>query len=332
MRSVVFVTLTLLFLSSGTTVVLSELPRPSNVRITSLNMGLLLEWDGPQDSTENVTYTAEFKSYVQTFKAVCRNTTALHCDFTSELKPFGVYSFRVRAQLQGESSSWVETDTFTMDEHTTIGSPTVILNTVGVDIEVTIKDPVFWLTGLRDVYASATYHITYWKEGQRDKAMQLNDVVHNRVVLSRLESWTKYCVQVQVKTKRFNKHSQPSNVVCESTNKGTVALWVVALGIIVGVAGLVALVVCGVLYCRTLVRFFCPKVKVPEHFKEYLLEPPHSSVFLAMQNSTQPEEVYHSVCIMEEAIEWAADAENPLWDTKPGGTQPDQAETMEGER
>lgn len=327
MRSTVFVTLILLFLRFGITVVLSELPRPSNVRITSLNMELLLEWDGPLDSTSYMTYRAEFKSYVQPFKAVCRNTTALRCDFTSELKHFGVYTFRVRAELSGESSSWVETERFTMDENTTIGSPSVILNTAEIDIEVTIKDPVFRLSELRDVYASATYHITYWKEGQRDKAMQINDIVHNRMVLPGLEPSTKYCVQVQVKTKRFNKQSQLSNIVCESTNKGTIALWVVALGIIVGVAGLVAMVVCGVLCCRKFVRFLFPKVKVPEHFKEYLLEPPHSSVFLAMQNSTQPEEVYYSVCIMVEVKEWAADAENPLGDTEPGGTRPDQAET-----
>ncbi|CDQ98767.1 unnamed protein product, partial [Oncorhynchus mykiss] len=45
----------------GMTAVLAELPSPSNIRITSINMGLVLEWDPPQNHTGNLTYRSEYK-------------------------------------------------------------------------------------------------------------------------------------------------------------------------------------------------------------------------------------------------------------------------------
>lgn len=43
------------------TAVLAELPSPSNIRINSVNMGLVLEWDPPQNHTEKLTYRSEYK-------------------------------------------------------------------------------------------------------------------------------------------------------------------------------------------------------------------------------------------------------------------------------
>ncbi|CDQ82329.1 unnamed protein product [Oncorhynchus mykiss] len=63
MQSTVF---TILFVKvcltlHGITAVLAELPSPSNIRINSVNMGLVLEWDAPQNHTENITYRAEYR-------------------------------------------------------------------------------------------------------------------------------------------------------------------------------------------------------------------------------------------------------------------------------
>ena len=58
-----------------------------------------------------------YRGFYPPYKVMCGNITELRCDFSSVLQPFGVYSFRVRAELQGEGSPWVEISNFVMDEH-----------------------------------------------------------------------------------------------------------------------------------------------------------------------------------------------------------------------
>lgn len=50
-----------------------------------------------------------------------------------------------------------------------IGPPSVILNASGINIEVTIMDPVFRIKTFRDVYTMASYNITYWEKDHKDK-------------------------------------------------------------------------------------------------------------------------------------------------------------------
>lgn len=306
--------------------VLAELSRPRNARIASHNMGLVLEWDDPQNDTENMTYTAEYKGFINSYTAVCRSSAARRCDFTSKLTAFGVYFFRVRAELDGENSAWVQMEAFTMDEHTTLGAPTVVLNSSGTDLEVTIRDPLLLLSDFRTVYPHATYNITYWTDGQRGMAKHMVGE-QSRVVLTGLKPWTRYCVEVQVATQRFSKHSQPSSTMCERTTKGNDTPWIVALVTFVVIAVLLGLVVPGVLYCRGIGWVLWPKGKLPEHIKDYLSEPRHSSIFLAMQNSSQSEEIYHQVSLMVPAEE----GEPPLVEAGPNCTQADQEGETKGE-
>ncbi|XP_046902678.1 interleukin-10 receptor subunit beta-like isoform X1 [Hypomesus transpacificus] len=217
MKAAFCIPIVLLFFMDGG--VLAELPPPINVRIDSINMELVLQWDAALNTTDNITYTAEYRGFYPPYKVMCGNITELRCDFSSVLQPFGVYSFRVRAELQGEGSPWVEISNFVMDEHTEIGPPSVILNASGINIEVTIMDPVFRIKTFRDVYTMASYNITYWEKDHKDKAVHMSDIEQPRMVLPDLESWTSYCVQAQVKTLRLNKLSQPSGVVCETTRK-----------------------------------------------------------------------------------------------------------------
>ncbi|XP_062312524.1 interleukin-10 receptor subunit beta-like isoform X1 [Osmerus eperlanus] len=323
MKAAFCIPIVLLFFMDGG--VLAELPPPINVRIESINMELVLQWDVALNTTDNITYTAEYRGFYLPYKAVCGNITALRCDFSSVLLPFGVYSFRVRAELQREGSPWVEILDFGMDEHTKIGPPSVILNASGINIEVTIEDPAFRIKKFRDVYTRASYNITYWEKDQRDKAIYMSDIEQHRLVLPYLKFWTSYCVQAQVKTLRFNKLSQPSDVVCETTGKEGDKAWVLAVVIIVVVAVLVGLVVCGVLYGKKMVRFIWPKVKLPKHFKEYLWEPRDSCVFMAVQTSPPPQEVFHPVRVMAE------DTPSEFPPTATGLTVTDHDETTVGE-
>ncbi|XP_071341642.1 interleukin-10 receptor subunit beta-like isoform X2 [Trachinotus anak] len=178
-----------------------------------------------------------------------------------------------------------------------IGSPNISLFSNGATIEVSIKDPVFAVSSLRNVYISATYNISYWKDGQKEKAKHISNVQQNRVVLSDLDPRTKYCVQVQINTESNPHPSKPSGVVCASTTRED-APWVAAVLTFVLMAVGVALVVVLVVYRESISVFFCPKDALPQHFKEYLLAPPNSTIYLAMRNSHPPKEVYHQISIL----------------------------------
>ncbi|KAG7463676.1 hypothetical protein MATL_G00179110 [Megalops atlanticus] len=296
-----------------TAAVLATVPEPKNVTVTSVNFGVVLEWESPRDAPGNLTYSAEFWIYSSGFTPGYRNINKTRCDFTKYLTAFGLYKFRVRAELQEETSPWVETPEFSIDKHTHIGAPTVKLISKEGNIEMEIQDPDMRIRKLRDVYSKVSYNIRYWKEDEADEVSMLNDQPQNRVVLLQLEPWTRYCVQAQVYIPFPEKSGEFSKAMCEtSTTDGKVKPWVTALvmlGSMVVVMGTVMVLFLAAWYGYTAVKFIYPSVKLPEHFKQYLIEPPHSYIFLAMQNSPQPEEQCHEVFIVSEEAESSATVE-----------------------
>lgn len=50
-----------------------------------------------------------------------------------------------------------------------IGPPNVTLLSVGTAIEVSIRNPKFAISTLKDVYSFHTYNVTYWKDGKMDQ-------------------------------------------------------------------------------------------------------------------------------------------------------------------
>ncbi|XP_070694070.1 interleukin-10 receptor subunit beta-like [Pempheris klunzingeri] len=285
----------------GSTVVSGLLHRPTNVHLTSYNMDLVLKWGAPEGAASSVVYTAEYRSTVSNYRAGCVNISHLECDFSrlnTSISQYGKYSGRVRAQLGAESSDWVESNQINLDKDTVIGSPSVSLFSNGATIDVSITDPVFAVSTLRNAYSIATYNITYWKDGQEEKATSLSNIQQNRVILSELDLWTKYCVKVRINTERNHKGSNPSRTVCERTTSNEGVPWVAAVVTFVVMAIAVILVVVTVVYRKSISHFFCPKDALPQHFKEYLLAPPNSSMYLVTCNSQPPEEIYHQVSII----------------------------------
>ncbi|CAB1447331.1 unnamed protein product [Pleuronectes platessa] len=286
------------------TVVLGILSRPTNVNLTSYNMNLVLRWNPSKGAANNLVYRTEYKTSVTPYTTGCVNISTLECDFTRLIHPSitenGKYTGRVRAQLGSESSAWMESNHITLDKDTIIGSPNVSLLSNGAAIEVSIIDPVMVISTLRNVYIFATYEITYWKDSQKHKAKHISNIQQNRVVLNDLDPWTKYCVKVQIKTERNPSPSKPSRIFCESTTNEQEPPWVAAMLTFVFMAMAAALVVIVVVYRKSISRFLCPTDSLPQHFKEYLLAPPNSNIYLVMQNSHPPEEIYHKVRIIED--------------------------------
>ncbi|XP_040005196.1 interleukin-10 receptor subunit beta-like isoform X2 [Xiphias gladius] len=270
-------------------------------------MNLVLKWNAPEGAASSVVYTTEYKTSVTTYIVGCVNISTLECDFTRlniSIRPsiveYGKYTSRVRALSGSESSAWVESNHITLDKDTIIGSPNVSLFSNGATIEVSIEDPVLAISALRNVYIFATYNITYWKDSQKEKASHISNIQQNRVFLNDLEPWTKYCVQVKINTERNPRPSLLSRIICESTTKEEEAPWVAAMVTFVFMAMAVALVVVTALYRKSISHFLCPKDALPEHFKEYLLAPPNSTVYLAMRNPPPLKEIFHQVSIIAE--------------------------------
>ncbi|XP_059198142.1 interleukin-10 receptor subunit beta-like [Centropristis striata] len=284
----------------GSRVVSGILHTPTNVRLTSHNMNLVLRWDPPEQPASGLLYTTEYSDRLSKSKVGCVNISTLGCDLTrlnTSIFEFGKYKGKVRAQLGTESSPWMESNEVTLDKDTVIGSPNVSLSSSGATIEVSIKDPVFAVSALRNVYSLATYNITYWKDGQKEKARSISGLQQNRVVLE-LDPWTKYCTQVQINTKSPNPNpSEPSEAVCESTTIDEEAPWVAAVVTFVVMAIAVALVAVTVVYRKRISHFLCPKDALPQPFTEH----PNSSMYLAMRNSHPPEEIYDPVSVITDS-------------------------------
>lgn len=286
----------------GLTGVLAVLNTPMNVHLISENMDLVLKWSPPEGTASDFVYTTEFKPSGNwgKYRDGCVNISTLECDLSKMMvfSEYGTYRGRVHAQWGEERSAWAESNEITLDRDTVIGSPNVSLLSYDATIEVSIKDPVFRISTLRNVYPSATYNITYWKDGQEEKTKTISGLRQNRVVLSELDSWTKHCVQVQVNIEMNRKPSLPSRIVCERTNKEKDAPWVAAVVTFLIMTLAVVLVVVSVVYRKRISHFLCPNDALPEHFKECVFGPPNSPVYLAIQNSQPPEEVYHQVSIV----------------------------------
>lgn len=286
------------------------LSAPTNVRLTSHNMDLVLRWDPPEGAAGDLNYTAEYRSSAVPYKAVCMNISALQCDFTSPfISPYGNYRGRVQVHRGAESSGWVESNKMTLDRDTSIGPPNVTILRIGTSLEVSITDPGFKTSSLRAVYYSATYNITYWNSSQKQEAKTLSDLQQNRVVLEDLEPMCEYCVQVQINTNQNTRPSEFSDIVCESTADKDAVPWVAAVVTVVVMVVLVALVVVMVVYWNRISQFLCPEIVLPPHFKESLLPPPKSSVYLA---SPPSEEVCDRVSIIADNRTKTEDEGRPL--------------------
>ncbi|XP_043987611.1 interleukin-10 receptor subunit beta-like [Gambusia affinis] len=274
----------ILTLSTLIGVVLGVLSSPTNVQVTSRNLNLILSWDPPAEAPNGLIYTTEFKSSIGLYNPGCINITTFQCELSNfSITSYGTYSGKVRALLGEEASPWVESKSITLDLETQISPPSVSLLPVSQTLEVSIKDPEFIISSLRNVYSKVSYNITYWKEGQENQAETLSNVHQDRVVLKKLDPSTKYCVQVRIVTLRNKSPIEPSGVLCERTSDTDNSPVVAAVVACVLIAVAVAVTTLAVVKWKSISHFLWPKVSLPLHFEKSLLTTPESSVCLITQ-------------------------------------------------
>uniref|UniRef100_A0A3Q2TTV6 Interleukin-10 receptor subunit beta-like n=1 Tax=Fundulus heteroclitus TaxID=8078 RepID=A0A3Q2TTV6_FUNHE len=265
---------------------------PTEVRLSSRNLNLMLTWEPAAAAPSGLIYSTEFTSMVAPFREGCVNISALQCDLIPfNISPYGRYRGRVRAVLGAEASAWVESNNITLDKDTLIGPPSVALLSLGPTLEVSIKDPVFQISPLRNVYSNAAYNITFWKKGEKHQATNMDNIQQDRVVLNELEPLSEYCVQVHINTMTNKNPGEPSSPICEKTGKHDELPWVAAVIVVVIVAAAVALTVLVVLKWKNISQVFWPKVSLPKLFGESLKETPETSVCLALQPTEEVDPV-----------------------------------------
>ncbi|XP_033842893.1 interleukin-10 receptor subunit beta-like isoform X1 [Periophthalmus magnuspinnatus] len=288
------------------TALASGLPPPRNVRLTSHNMDLYLRWRPPENLSNQIFYSTKLQASFDSVlsRPACVNTSALFCELSEPglkltLLEFGQYNASVRALSGNEMSDWVYSQPLTMDKDTVIGPPMVALVPQGACLEVSVKDPEFRVSSMTNVFGLPQYNINYWPRRRAHQASHMQ-VRQNRVVLSGLEPWTEYCVQVQIHVDpaRNQNSAEASKPVCESTADMPSPPWITAVVTFVALALTVAVVVITVIYHKQIFHFLCPKHSLPQPLQN-LPECPHAPLFV-------PEEQCHPLTM----IPWQDEGEH----------------------
>ncbi|POI34629.1 hypothetical protein CIB84_001619 [Bambusicola thoracicus] len=282
-------------------------PKPRNARINSVNFRSVLLWDPPGFHRGNLSYTVQAKSIFpkQNFNNVTTNLNVTECDVSS-LSVYGAYVLRfvktitVKETLRcftGRSPQITDVATVQLRRRTVIGPPSVNVKSESGTLHVDFKGPAAdhehdkW--SLKQYYGSWIYRILYWKKGSNKKVIHI-DTKHSSEILSQLEPWTIYCIQVQGVIPEWNKTGELSQELCErTTHNGVTPVWIVVT-VLLGsmLAVIISVPVCffsfWYLY-RVTKHVFCPSDIFPQHLKEFLSKPPSGSQFF----SPVPHEEHH---------------------------------------
>ncbi|NWH61950.1 I10R2 protein, partial [Geococcyx californianus] len=107
---------------------------------------------------------------------------------------------------------------------------------------------------------------------------------HNSYIISQLEPWTMYCIQVQAVIPEWNKTGELSGELCEqTTHNGVTPVWIIVT-VLIGSMLVIVITVLVCFFCfwylYRLTRYvFCPSYIFPQHLKEFLSKPPSGSQF-----------------------------------------------------
>ncbi|XP_057552703.1 interleukin-10 receptor subunit beta isoform X2 [Hippopotamus amphibius kiboko] len=266
---------------------LGMVPPPENVRMNSVNFKNILQWESPVFPKGNLTFTAQYQS----------------------LSKYGDHTLRVRAEFADKHSDWINI-TFCPVDDTIIGPPGIQVEALANSLHMRIlapkieNEPVTWT--MRNIYNSWTYHVQYWKNGSDEKFPVTGQ--YDFEVLRNLEPQTTYCVQVRGFLPDRNKTGEWSEPVCEQTaTDETTTSWIVA--------GVLAASVCTTLLllvgCYFLLRClykkakhaFPPRNSFPQHLKEFLSRPHHSTPLLFSFPLSDENEVFDKLSVVTDVSE-----------------------------
>ncbi|XP_074956790.1 interleukin-10 receptor subunit beta [Phalacrocorax aristotelis] len=265
-------------------------PKPQNARVMSVNFRSIFQWDAPKFYKGNISYTVQSKSNVfhgGTYEKEITNLRLTECD-VSFLSAYGDYILQVRAESENNHSDWATIRFKPMDD-TVVGPPDVKVKSESGYLHVDFIGPFAehehdrW--PLKHYYGSWNYRILYRKKGSDTEVTHV-DTKHNSEILSQLEPWTIYCIQVQAVIPDWNKTGELSRELCEqTTHNGVTPVWIIVT-ILIGSTLVVVIFVPACFFSflylyRLTKRVFCPSYLFPQHLREFLSKSPSGSQFFS---------------------------------------------------
>ncbi|XP_062982757.1 interleukin-10 receptor subunit beta [Elgaria multicarinata webbii] len=279
-------------------------PEPQNVRIHSVMLDSVLQWDPPNFHKENVTYTVQYKKFHHQYIDLCQRIYITECNISS-IPMFGLSTIRVRAEFENKTSNWVDI-TFTSLKDTNIGPPAVQVEAhkPGV-LSVQLTDPFFirddGKLSLHDLYGTVIYRLLIWKKDCGGEQVRNENMTHTFQIISGLDPGTAYCLKAQAYIEGLQKTGEWSEDyyirTADSTDTGInpVQLTVILLSVLILVS-----FCCFIIYrvYRQTKFVFFPSYSLPQHFKEFLSKPSYSSQFLP--SLSQEDDAYDRIMVIPE--------------------------------
>ncbi|XP_022058138.2 interleukin-10 receptor subunit beta [Acanthochromis polyacanthus] len=295
----------------------AELAPPRDVTMITMNTHYRLSWDWDQSAagSHNVTFTTQYVAkYKLKFKkkslnwfTSCEETSERSCDLTAcNLHYLGIFMLRVRANMNGLHSTWVQKE-FCPDKDAAVGAPTKVnLAPAGSDLDVFISDPLTSTnSSMKELLPKLYYRILYWEhsEDRQTSRTQLVNSNANVVTLPNLKPWTWYCVSVQTRYDFYNKSSNFTSPHCMQT-EGATPWWQIFV-CFVGSLVVCFLVMLLSLYgsfwcCKTFKTILYPSNQLPTHFKEYLCDSPGSDIPRLLTPESESELLCDNVTVCPE--------------------------------
>ncbi|XP_023154691.2 interleukin-10 receptor subunit beta [Amphiprion ocellaris] len=295
----------------------AELAPPWDVTMSTMNTHYILSWDWDQSAagSHNVTFTTQYvakyklksKKKSLNWSTSCEETSERSCDLTAcNLHYLGIYMLRVRANVNGRHSTWVQKE-FCPDKDAAVGAPTKVnLVPAGSDLDVFISDPLTSTnSSMKEHLPKLYYHILYWERSvdrQTSTTQQVSSSA-NVVTLPNLKPWTWYCVSVQTRYDFYNKSSSFTSPHCVQTEGATPwwQIFVYFLGSLVICFLVMLLSLYGSFWCcKTFKTTLYPPNQLPTHFKEYLCDSPASDVPRLLTPESESELLCDNVTVCPE--------------------------------
>lgn len=251
-------------------------PPPMNLTLHAVNTDYTLHWDWIERRTATFTvqWISKFKLKIHNrpkkWKMACEEISIMSCDLTPlDLHYLCIYTLRVRANMNGHYSEWVQKD-FAPAKDAAVGPPSsVVVSPVDSVLEVSILEPQTSVnTSMKEHIQSLYFRFQYWErhtdpQGLRKSAMDSASTV---VTLQDLKSWTWYCVSVQSRSLEPIRTSAFTAPVCKRT-QGGLPWWQIFLYFLASLTAcflLVLVIPIGCFHCyKVFKNIFNPSVPWP---------------------------------------------------------------------
>ncbi|XP_008402360.1 interferon alpha/beta receptor 1b-like [Poecilia reticulata] len=262
----------------------AELTPPHDLFMLTLNTNYTLTWDWDQSAagSDSATFTVQYAGNHQLKKrnpkwtTVCAETSGRSCDLTrSGLNYLGLYTVRVQTNMNGSHSVWKSLQ-FCPDKDAAIGPPSKVqLGVSGSTLDIFITDPQNSSNGsMKEQLNKLYYEIVYWeqpKDGKGSTPMTMTTDV-TMLTLSKVEPWTRYCVQIRSHDDFYNKSSTFTQPLCTQT-EGVVPWWKIFLFFLLSLVScflVVLLFLYGSHRCFQMCKAtFLPNEKLPSYIKQH---------------------------------------------------------------